>query len=161
MANTVTIKDKNKNIVYPSTDWSVINNKPTNLATTDDLATLASWSTSGITFENGGYPWAGTSSGGSDDHNCAYRIADFGTFKQVELRCVFSSTSAVSSQTTLVDLPSTIAPDWDLNSWYSSDDGNNTQIWFTGGKVGLTPSSGKSSIANHMYVLHTTYFTTA
>lgn len=158
MANTVNLKDKNKNIIYPSTDWSVINNKPTDLATTGDLATLADWSTSGITFENGGYSWSSTS---GDVHNCAYRIADFGTFKQVELRCVFSSTSAVSSQTTLVDLPSTIAPDWDLQSWYGSDDGNNTQIWFTGSKVGLTPSNGKSSIANHMYVIHTMYYTTA
>ncbi|MDN7145256.1 hypothetical protein QS460_04870 [Liquorilactobacillus mali] len=159
MANTVNLKDKSKNIIYPATDWSVVNNKPSNLATTEDLGSLASWTTSGITFENGGIPWGGTSA--SDSHNCAYRIADFGTFKLVELRCIFTSSSAISGQTTLVDLPSTITPDWDLQSWYATDDGNDTQIWFTSNKVGLKPASGKSSVANHMYSFHTMYFTTA
>jgi hypothetical protein len=36
-ANTIYLKDKDKNVVLPATDWSVINNKPTNLVTTDQL----------------------------------------------------------------------------------------------------------------------------
>lgn len=157
MATIVNLKDKNKNIILPATDWSGVQNKPTDLATTEDLGALGAWLTTGVTFENGGYAWGSNNA----DHNCAYRIADFGTFKLIEIRCIFSSTSGVSAQTTLIDLPSTIAPDGDLQSWYSSDDGNNTQVWFTSGKVGLLPASGKSSVANHMYTLHTLYFTTA
>ena len=42
-ANTIYLKDKDKNIVLPATDWSVINNKPTNLATTDQLPQDTGW----------------------------------------------------------------------------------------------------------------------
>lgn len=160
MANTVNLKDKNKNIVYPSTDWSVVQNKPTNLATTADLATLSEWTTAGITFSNGGYPWAGTSTGGSDDHNCAYRIANFGSFKYVELRCVFGATSAYSSTTKLVNLPSTIVPDWDLQHWDASSD-NDTTIQYSGSSISLCPKSGVSTKANYMYSFTFSYFTTA
>lgn len=160
MANTVNLKDKNKNIIYPATDWSVVNNKPTNLATTDDLTKLGEWTTAGITFSNGGFPWAGTTTGGSDDHNCAYRIADYGNFKHIELRCVFGATSAFSATTKLVNLPSTIAPDWDLQHWDASSD-NNTTIQFSGNSISLAPKAGTSTIANYMYSFVFNYYTTA
>ncbi|MDV7758266.1 hypothetical protein [Liquorilactobacillus mali] len=159
MANTVNLKDKSKNIIYPSTDWSVINNKPTDLATTEDLGVLGAWTTSGITFENGGYAWGAQS--GSTSQNCAYRVCDFGTFRLVELRCVFGVTTAVTDQTTLITLPSTILPDGDIQSWYGTDDGGSTNIWLGPPSVGLRCLPGKAAVVGHMYSLHTMWFTTA
>ncbi|MFT9004139.1 MAG: hypothetical protein ABF991_05455 [Liquorilactobacillus hordei] len=160
MANIANVKDKNKNIIYPYTDWSAVQNKPTNLATTDDLPTLGEWTTLGITFSNGGYPWAGTSTGGSDDHNCAYRIADYGSFKHVEVRCVFGATSAFSATTKVINLPSTITPDWDLNSWFPTSDSNAT-VQFSANSISLCPKAGASTSANYMYSLMLEYYTTA
>lgn len=42
-ANTIYLKDKDKNIILPATDWSVVNNKPNNLATTDQLPQDTGW----------------------------------------------------------------------------------------------------------------------
>lgn len=158
-AYTKYLKDKDSNIILPATDYSAIQNLPS-LALTSELPTLGSFTTTGITFENGGYTWSGTSSGGSDDHNCAYRVADFQTFKLVELRMVFSCTSSLSAQTNLIKLPSSIVPDWDLQSWHATDE-SNCQVWFHGDGVGLAPKSGATSTANHMYSFTFTYFTTA
>ncbi|MFT8558175.1 hypothetical protein [Liquorilactobacillus hordei] len=160
MANNVNLKNKNKEIIWPYTNWSGVQDKPTNLVTTDELGTLGDWTTSGITFSNGGYPWAGTSTGGGDDHNCAYRVADFGSFKHVELRCIFGATSAFSATTKLVNLPSTIAPDWDLNSWYATSDDNAT-VQFSANSISLCPKAGKSTTANYMYSFMFEYYTTA
>ncbi|MFT9455691.1 MAG: hypothetical protein ABF575_00215 [Liquorilactobacillus hordei] len=160
MANTVNLKDKNKNFIYPTTSWTAIQDKPTNLVTADQLPTLSEWTTAGITFSNGGYPWAGTSTGGSDDHNCAYRITDFGSFKHVELRCIFGATSAFSATTKLINLPSTIAVDWDLNSWVPTSD-NNTTVQFSANSISLSPKAGTSTIANYMYSYVFEYYTTA
>lgn len=42
-ASSVYLKDKGGSIVLPATDWSVINNKPTNLVTTDQLPKDSGW----------------------------------------------------------------------------------------------------------------------
>lgn len=42
-ANTVYLKGKDKKIILPATDWSVVNGKPTNLATTDQLPQDTGW----------------------------------------------------------------------------------------------------------------------
>lgn len=42
-ASTYYLYDKDNNIVLPATDWSVINNKPNNLATTDQLPQDTGW----------------------------------------------------------------------------------------------------------------------
>lgn len=42
-ASSVYLKDKGGSIILPATDWSVINNKPNNLATTDQLPADSGW----------------------------------------------------------------------------------------------------------------------
>lgn len=42
-ANSVYLKDKDGNVILPATDWSTINSKPTNLATTDQLPQDTGW----------------------------------------------------------------------------------------------------------------------
>lgn len=46
-ANTVYLKDKDKNVILPATDWSVVNNKPNNLVTADEFA-YQGYTTNGI-----------------------------------------------------------------------------------------------------------------
>lgn len=41
--NSVYLKDKDKKIILPATDWSVVNNKPNNLVTTDQLPQDTGW----------------------------------------------------------------------------------------------------------------------
>lgn len=47
-ASTYYLYDKDNNIVLPATDWSVINNKPNNLATTDQLPQDTGWKDANI-----------------------------------------------------------------------------------------------------------------
>lgn len=157
---TTTLKDKDANIILPASDWSVINNKPTNLATTDQLPTLSAWTTNGVTFANGGYSWGSQGGTGTDSHNVAYRIADFKTFKQIELRAVFGCNTTVNSSTVVINLPAIIQPDSDHNEWFASSD-NNTTIFWNGSQISLAPLQGAHSIANYMYSFSTVYFTTA
>ena len=49
MANKVYIKDKDGNDLLVATDWSIINGKPNNLATTNQLPTLGAVQISRIT----------------------------------------------------------------------------------------------------------------
>lgn len=42
-AQPVFVRDKKKEIVLPATDWSVIQNKPNNLVTTDQLPQDSGW----------------------------------------------------------------------------------------------------------------------
>ena len=51
------IEDKDGNNILPATDWSIVQNKPTNLATTDQLPTLGPWQRDGIVYKNGAYDW--------------------------------------------------------------------------------------------------------
>ena len=72
MANKVYIKDKDGNDLLVATDWSIIQNKPSNLATTNQLPVLGAWQRDGIIYKNGAYDWDHVNNG----YNCAYRIAD-------------------------------------------------------------------------------------
>ena len=47
------IEDKDGNTILPATDWSIVQNKPTNLATTNQLPTLGPWQRDGIVYKNG------------------------------------------------------------------------------------------------------------
>ena len=55
MADKVYIKDKDGNDLLVATDWSIIQNKPSNLATTNQLPVLGAWQRDGIIYKNGAY----------------------------------------------------------------------------------------------------------
>lgn len=42
-ASTAYLKDKDKNVILPATDWSVVQNKPNNLVTADQLPKDTGW----------------------------------------------------------------------------------------------------------------------
>lgn len=121
-ANTAYLKDKDNKIILPATDWSVINSKPNNLVTADQLPVMGDWVTEGFTFKNGAYSW---DSQDGNNHNCAYRIVDFGSFKHVQLRLVFGVTADVDNSKMLevINLPERIYPDGDLNQWQQTEHG--------------------------------------
>lgn len=154
-ANTIYLKDKDKNIVLPATDWSVINNRPNNLVTADQLPVMGDWITTGFTFKNGGYSW---DSQDGDNHNCAYRIVDFGSFRHVQLRCVFGVDKDVDNSKMLevVNLPIRIYPDGDLNQWQQLEHGvvrfNNTWIGVRATKGDTIPARTMQSFYIEYYV---------
>ena len=51
MASKVYIKDKDGNDLLVATDWSIIQNKPSNLATTNQLPVLGAWQRDGIIYK--------------------------------------------------------------------------------------------------------------
>lgn len=107
------LRDKdNKNLLVAS-DWSIIQNKPENIATTDQLPKLGPWKRDGITYKNGAYDWDHVNNG----MNCAYRIADMGGFKIVELRLVFGVNHDFTDDTEVIDLPKVIRPDGNEELW--------------------------------------------
>lgn len=110
------LQDKDGNNILTATDWSIIQNKPDNLAQTDQLPTLGPWQRDGITYKNGGYDWDHVNNG----YNCAYRIADMGSFKIVELRLAFATSQNVPGGTNeleVIDLPKVIQPDGNEEIW--------------------------------------------
>lgn len=101
------LRDKdNKNLLVGS-DWSIIQNKPKNLATTDQLGKLSDWKRDGIQYENGAYDWDHVNNG----YNCAYRVADFGSFKLVEVRLAFGVNKDIVQEVECIKLPAAIRPD--------------------------------------------------
>lgn len=153
------IQDKDGNNILPATDWSIIQNKPSSLVTTDQLPTLGSWQNDGITYENGAYDWDHVNNG----FNCAYRVADFGSFKQVEVRLVFGVNQDIVQEVECIKLPTAIKPDGDEEIW--------TVSGIRGVYIHLKPdmtvgvycqqfSDSDKYTANSMLSLHTTYFTT-
>uniref|UniRef100_UPI0035D051AA hypothetical protein n=1 Tax=Bartonella sp. CL71SXKL TaxID=3243540 RepID=UPI0035D051AA len=79
------LQDKDGKNLLVGTDWSMVANKPTNLASTDQLPVLGQVRRDGINFLNGCYDWDHVNNG----YNCCYRIADLGSFKLIELRMMF------------------------------------------------------------------------
>lgn len=148
------LQDSNGNNLLAASDWSIVQNKPTNLATTDELGALGAWKTDGITYANGGYDWDHANNG----NNCAYRIADFGSFKLVELRLEFGNSNAVgTNETELIGLPAVIKPDGNVEYWQSTD--SNVIVHFTGQKLYIKAQSGTIG-ANTLMSFHDMYLTT-
>lgn len=153
------IEDQDGNKILPATDWSIVQNKPTNLARTDQLPSLSPWQRDGIVYKNGAYDWDHVHNG----YNCAYRVADMGSFKLVEVRLVFGVNQDIVNDTEVIDLPRSIQPD--------GDEEINQATGIRGVFIRLRPNmgvdvycqkmgDGDKYTANGMLSLHTTYFTT-
>ncbi len=153
------IEDHDGNKILPATDWSIIQNKPGNLATTNQLPVLGSWQRDGIIYKNGAYDWDHVNNG----YNCAYRIADLGGFKIVELRLAFGVNRDITDDIEVIDLPAIIRPD------------GNEELWSATGTRGVfihtTPdgnvhvycqkfSDGDKYTHDALLTYHTVYFTT-
>ena len=153
------LQDSNGNNLLAASDWGIVQNKPTNLATTDELGALGAWKTDGITYKNGAYDWDHVNNG----KNCAYRIADFGSFKIVEIRLEFSCSNTIGTsisqgqgETELIDLPAIVKPDSDMEYWETDA---NTVFHFNGQQLFVNALSGTIS-ANSLFSFHDVYFTT-
>lgn len=107
------IEDKDGNNILPATDWSIVQNKPTNLATTNQLPTLGPWQRDGIVYKNGAYDWDHVNNG----YNCAYRIADLGSFKLVEVRLAFGVNHDIVGDTEVINLPKVAQSGWNQETW--------------------------------------------
>ena len=153
------LQDKDGQNLLIGSDWSIIQNKPNNLATTDQLGKLSQWQRDGIQYENGAYDFDHVNNG----YNCAYRVADFGGFKLVELRLVFAVNKNIVQEVECIKLPSAIKPDGD------------EEIQLNGGIRGVMVhfhpdltvgvycqqfNSGDMYTANGMISVHHMYFTT-
>lgn len=103
----VYLQDKDGKNLLVGSDWSIIQNKPENIATTDQLGKLSAWKRDGIQYENGAYDWDHVNNG----YNCAYRVADFGSFKLVELRLAFGVNKDIVQEVECIKLPAVVKPD--------------------------------------------------
>lgn len=156
------LRDKdNKNLLVGS-DWSIIQNKPENLATTDQLGKLSAWKRDGIQYENGGYDFDHVNNG----MNCAYRVADFGSFKLVELRLAFACSKDVpagAGDLKVIDLPKAIQADGDEEIWAATGVAN-VFIHFRNENVSIycqqLPTGGGQYTHDSLLTFHTVYFTT-
>lgn len=101
------LRDKDNNNLLVASDWSIIQNKPNNLATTDQLGKLSDWKRDGIQYENGAYDFDHVNNG----YNCAYRVADFGSFKLVEVRLAFAVNQNIKQEVECIKMPAAIRPD--------------------------------------------------
>ena len=155
MANKVYIKDKDGNDLLAATDWSIINGKPNNLATTNQLPTITGQQRDGIQFVNGAYDWDHVNNG----WNCCYRIADLGGFKLVELRLMFALNKDVTGGLAhAIKLPNIINPDQNIETWYSTNV-EGTYVHHSGTDVDIEVHSGKYP-ANTLVSYYNHYLTT-
>lgn len=152
------IEDKDGNKILPATDWSIIQNKPTDLATTGQLPTLGPWQRDGLVYKNGAYDWDHVNNG----YNCAYRVADMGSFKLVELRLVFGVNQDIVNDTEVIELPRAIQADGDEEVWQATGiRGVFTHFKNSGISVYCQKfADGDKYTANGMISFHTTYLTT-
>lgn len=149
------LQDKNGTNLLVGTDWSMVQNKPKNLATTDQLPTLGGWQRDGIEYENGAYDWDHVNNG----YNCAYRIADMGSFKFVELRMIFGSTQDIVNETKLLTLPQVCRADGNEEEWFATNI-RGVFIHLKNDSVSVYCQqfqSGDKYTANAMLSFHTTY----
>lgn len=152
------IEDRDGNKILPATDWSIIQNKPGNLATTGQLPRLGAWQRDGFVYKNGAYDWDHVNNG----YNCAYRIADMGGFKLVELRLVFALNRDVVGDTEAIELPRIIQADGDEEVWQATGI-RGVFVHFANSHIGVYCqkfSDGDKYSANSMVSFHTTYLTT-
>lgn len=159
MANGIKayMKDKDGNNILAASDWSIVENKPTNLATTGQLPTLGPVLRDGITYENGGYDWDHVNNG----YNCCYRIADMGSFKLIELRMMFGCSHDIGGgdqtySTWLINLPKIIQPDENIESWYPTAN-DDVYIHLQNSKIGVYTTNNKKYSANNLLSFHTFY----
>lgn len=153
------LRDKDNNNLLVASDWSIIQNKPGNIATTDQLPKLSPWQRDGIQYENGAYDWDHVNNG----YNCAYRVADMGSFKLVEVRLVFGVNKDIVQEVECIKLPAAIKPD--------GDEEINANAGIRGVMVHFKPdltvsvycqqfNQGDQYTANGMISVHFMYFTT-
>lgn len=154
----VFIEDHDGNKILSATDWSIIQNKPTNLATTGQLPKLSPWQRDGLVYKNGAYDWDHVNNG----YNCAYRVADMGSFKLVELRLVFGVNQDIVNDTEVIELPRAIQADGDEEVWQATGiRGVFTHFKNSGISVYCQKfADGDKYTANDMISFHTTYLTT-
>lgn len=153
------IEDRDGNKILPATDWSIVQNKPTNLARTDQLPSLSPWQRDGIVYKNGAYDWDHVHNG----YNCAYRVADMGSFKIVEVRLVFGVNRDIVDDTEVINLPAAIRPDGDEETWQSTGiRGVFTHTMPNGDIHVYCQKFGDGDKYSHdsMITYHKTYFTT-
>ncbi len=152
------IEDHDGNKILPATDWSIIQNKPTNLATTGQLPKLSPWQRDGLVYKNGAYDWDHVNNG----YNCAYRVADMGSFKMVELRMVFGVNHDIVDDTEAIELPRAIQGDGNEEEWVATGV-RGIFIHFAHSHLNVYCQKfgdGDKYSANTMLSYHTTYFTT-
>lgn len=152
------IEDHDGNKILPATDWSIIQNKPTNLATTGQLPKLSPWQRDGLVYKNGAYDWDHVNNG----YNCAYRVADMGSFKMVELRMVFGVNHDIVDDTEAIELPRAIQGDGNEEEWVATGV-RGIFIHFAQSHLNVYCQKfgdGDKYSANTMLSYHTTYFTT-
>lgn len=157
-ATKVYLQDKDKKDLLVATDWSLIQNKPKNIATADQLPKLGPWKREGITYKNGGYDWDHV----NNDMNCAYRVADLGSFKIVELRLAFGVNKDIVQDTEVIDLPKAIQPDGNEEVWQATGC-RGVFVHFKNQSVGVyCQQMGNQDKYSHDSCLtfHTVYFTT-
>lgn len=153
------LRDKDNQNLLVGSDWSIIQNKPKNLATTDQLGKLSDWKRDGIQYENGAYDWDHVNNG----YNCAYRVADFGSFKLVEVRLAFGVNKNITQEVECIKLPAAIRPDG--NEEFLLPSSNRGVFIHT--KPDMTVcvfcqqfSSNEQYSANSLLTFHHTYLTT-
>ena len=155
------LQDKDGKNLLVGTDWSIIQNKPNNLATTDQLGKLSSWKNDGITYKNGGYDWDHVNNG----LNCAYRVADMGSFKIVELRLAFAVSQDIPGGTgdvEVIDLPHAIQADGDEEVWEATGV-RGIFVHFKNESISVYCqkfSDGDKYPKDGLLTFHTVYFTT-
>lgn len=152
------LQDKDGKNLLVASDWSMVQNKPTNLATTNQLPTLGNWTTEGIGYVNGAYDWDHAHNG----YNCAYRVADLGSFKIVELRMVFGVNQNITDSTKVITLPNAIRADGDEETFFATNI-RGVFIRMTNGGIYVWcqhMADGDQYTANGMLSFHNMYLTT-
>lgn len=151
------LQDKDGNNLLVGTDWSMVANKPTDIAKTSQLPMLGDVRRDGITFMNGGYDWDHVNNG----YNCCYRIADMGSFKIIELRMMFGCNHDITDSTELIRLPEIVKPDENIQSWWPTNWAN-IYIFLGQNKVsvykGGNDNTNSKLPANSMLSFHMMYF---
>lgn len=157
-ATTAYLRDKDNRNLLVGSDWSIIQNKPKNLATTDQLGKLSDWKRDGIQYENGAYDWDHVNNG----YNCAYRIADMGSFKIVELRLAFGVNQDIVNDTKVIVLPAICQADGDEEVWQSTGT-RGVMLHFQNSSLHVyCQQFGSADKYTHdgLLTFHTMYFTT-
>lgn len=128
----VFLQDKNGQDLLVASDWSMVQNRPTNLATTDQLPKANGWQRDGITYMNGGYDFDHVNNG----WNCAYRIADLGSFKMVEIRLAFAVNHDIVQEEKVISLPQVTRSDGNQEIWTATST-RGVMIHFNGSQIGV------------------------
>ena len=153
------LRDKDNKDLLVGSDWSIIQNKPKNLATTDQLGKLSDWKRDGIQYENGAYDWDHVNNG----YNCAYRVADFGSFKLVEVRLSFGVNKDIVQEVECIKMPAAIRPDGNEEFLMATGTRGvmiHTKPDMTVGVYCQQFGSGDKYTANSLLTFHNVYLTT-